>query len=709
MKVMQPSRISTGYHLAAALCLALLATLTVLSGQSRALRFDQMQVTASGTAESNGRVAFVGRDLVNRSHDPHIYTANPDGSGVTKLTGDPPLPGGVPVYYGSPTWSPDGSKIAFTSSRDGTLDIYTMNADGSGVTRLTNDPANEGELSWSPDSTRIVFTSYPMRQPGPLPSDGPNIYVMKADGSNITRLTSGATPTGNPTWSPDGSKIAFRSFRDGSTSNIYVMNADGSDQRKLIDTEGANDSEPAWSPDGAKIAFVVSRIAVASNAEIHVASANGSGATRLTDSATVNYKPVWSPDGTKIVFTRVTNFSFSGDGFAVSGIGPMLYTMNADGSDQKQLNVGLLMSDEPDWGPLTAAAQWEIAPSVSPEISTLVSRGTVYARVKLTFPDAGYRVADWGQVVRTGNDFTVDARVERWTGGSAQVITTIEHLYRLGQVAQGSYSFTFKSYGMLFKTQPFTVSAAPPPMNAIDDPAFFARQHYIDFLSREPETQGFNAWIMKLTECGRTGGGPQCLNDMRTEVSASFFRSEEFQFKGYFVYRFYKATLGRMPKYAEFVLDMGRVTGRTDAEVIARREAFAREWLERAEFRARYDGTTNAEFVDRLLEAAGIGSVTYPATGAAPTLSREALIEQLNNGGSRTEMVRSVVESAEVYQKEYNSAFVLMQYFGYLRRDPEDDGYQAWLRVLNRNPADYRTMVWGFVTSVEYRNRFGQP
>lgn len=230
--------------------------------------------------------------------------------------------------------------------------------------------------------------------------------------------------------------------------------------------------------------------------------------------------------------------------------------------------------------------------------------------------------------------------------------------------------------------------------NSIDDSAFFVRQQYLDFLNRFPEASGFNDWLRVLNNCG---SDQQCLQNMRIEVSASFFRSEEFFVKGYYVYRFYTVSFGRMPRYVEMVPDMRAVTGQTAEEVIAKREAFARNWVERADFKAKYGGLTNEGYVDALLRTAGVS-----------LSNRDQLINDLNTGRrSRADVLKAIVESTEVAAKEYNSAFVAMQYFGYLRRDPEPAGYQDWLRVLNRNPQDYRTMVWGFVNSTEYRLRFG--
>ena len=163
--------------------------------------------------------------------------------------------------------------------------------------------------------------------------------------------------------------------------------------------------------------------------------------------------------------------------------------------------------------------------------------------------------------------------------------------------------------------------------------------------------------------------------------------------------RFYRVSLGRNPGYREFTRDSQRVTGQTAEEVFANRDAFTGEWVERADFKAIYDGLSNQAYVDKLEETAGVA------------LSNKAqLVADLNSmTKTRAQVLREVVESAEVRSKMYNDAFVLMEYFGYLRRDAEASGLAAWLAYLNAHPGDYRTMVRGFINSVEYRKRFGDP
>src|SRR5437867_2010009 len=185
-----------------------------------------------GQAVSNGKTAFVS----NRDGNNEIYTMNPDGTGVTRLTFD------TVVSHNdlSPTWSPDGTKIAFASDRDGNYEIYTMNADGTGATRLTTSIRSDLSPAWSPDGTKVAFQSY--RDNAYLPE----IYVMNVDGSGQTRLTVNTFSDLDPAWSPDGTKIAFSTDRDGNFE-IYTMNADGTGATRLT-SNAVTDREPNWQP-----------------------------------------------------------------------------------------------------------------------------------------------------------------------------------------------------------------------------------------------------------------------------------------------------------------------------------------------------------------------------------------------------------------------------------------------------------------------------
>src|SRR5205085_3626152 len=177
-------------------------------------------------------------------------------------------------------FSPDGSKIAFRSNRDGNYEIYVMDADGSNQTRLTNNPAEDYEPFFSPDVSKIAFTSQ---------RDGNyEIYLMNADGTGQTNLTNNAADDVRPAYSPDGSKIAFISNRDGNYE-IYVMNTDGTGQTRLTNN-AAFDEDPKFSPDGSKIAFISNRDG---NYEIYVMNPDGSSQVRLTNNSADDVSPDW--------------------------------------------------------------------------------------------------------------------------------------------------------------------------------------------------------------------------------------------------------------------------------------------------------------------------------------------------------------------------------------------------------------------------------
>jgi glucose/arabinose dehydrogenase len=260
------------------------------------------------------------------------------------------------------------------------------------------------------------------------------------------------------------------------------------------------------------------------------------------------------------------------------------------------------------------------------------------------------------------------------------------------------------------------VPGEPNPIYRTD---FFVRQQYLDFLSREPEPG--EPWSAVLNNCpdpfNTSASSPSATCD-RVSVSTGFFRSPEFEFKGRFIFNLYKSSLGRLPLYAEFVVDMANVTAGTTAEVQAKKAAFVSAFVGRQEFKNTYDAMTNTQFVNTLMDRYGLPSIRTPnpatpddsSDAAKVTLTRADLINQLTQQTlTRAQVVRAVADSNEVSSREFNSAFVTMQYFGYLRRDPETGGYNDWLRTINANPNDIRSMVLGFLNSPEYAARFGVP
>jgi Tol biopolymer transport system component len=287
----------------------------------------------SAYSGANGRIAFIS----DRDGDNEIYVMNADGSGVTQVTDNT-------AEDRNPDWSPDGSRIAFDSDRDGNREIYAMNAEGTGQTRLTDNPTHDGGPDWSPDGSQIAFTS---------DRDGSyEIYVMNADGTGQTNVSNNPAYDIVPSWSPDGSRIAFATYRDGKYE-IYAMNADGTGQTNLSNNP-ARDTSPAWSPDGLQIAFHTSRdgpnpLTCADPGaghpecvyEIYVMDPNGSGQTNLTNPPAGDARAAWSPDGSRIAFQSDRDGNNE------------IYVMNTDGSGQSRVTDNSAEDWQPDWQPVS--------------------------------------------------------------------------------------------------------------------------------------------------------------------------------------------------------------------------------------------------------------------------------------------------------------------------------------------------------------------
>jgi Tol biopolymer transport system component len=333
----EPPLQSSSWRRVASVAVALAVAIAGTTFGIWALRpFESERRPAGAPAES---IAFV-RDV---GGNPEIFVMNGDGTGLIRLTHSPPdLPEDQAADI-QPAWSPDGTRIAFASRRDGNFEIYAMNADGSELTRLIDDPAENVEPAWSPDGAKIVFTRDP-----DTPGVSGDIYVMNADGSDVTRLTDDPGNDRHPSWSPNGAQIAFQSERAavGVNSDIYLMNADGSALIPL--TSGPSyDAAPAWSPDGRKIAYEESppdgRGPPDGDLEIAVMNADGSGKTLLTDNDTDDADLDWSPDGSKIAFIRM-----------LPDRSVSIFAINADGTGEKQLTNAELLDSGPAWRPQPA-------------------------------------------------------------------------------------------------------------------------------------------------------------------------------------------------------------------------------------------------------------------------------------------------------------------------------------------------------------------
>jgi hypothetical protein len=242
--------------------------------------------------------------------------------------------------------------------------------------------------------------------------------------------------------------------------------------------------------------------------------------------------------------------------------------------------------------------------------------------------------------------------------------------------------------------------------NAIDTPEYFVRQHYLDFLGREPDESGFNFWSDQMLTCA---SDVNCLEQRRINVSAAYFLSIEFQETGGLVDALYRASYGRRPLFAEFIPDAqnvarGVIVGQSNWRELltTNKQAFVEAWVQRPAFISAYGSLANDKYVDALISHTGV------SFGQS---ERDALVSSLSSGAlTRAAVLQRIVEDERFVRAKSNETFVMMEYFGYLRRDPDESGYQFWLNKLNQFNGNFvqAEMVKAFIVSSEYRQRFGQ-
>jgi len=247
-----------------------------------------------------------------RDGTPEIYVMSEDGSNIIQLTtgGDNQVA----------DWSPDGTQLLFASTRDGHAEVYVMRADGTGHTRLTHSSHGTNGARWSPDGRRIAYDE------DTTDNGCHELFMMNADGSNKTQLTPDGDCNWGPAWSPDGNTLAFGTTRDPNFE-IWTMRPDGSNQRLLESNPARSDAFPEYSPDGTKIVFTSwTPDLAATSAEVVVMNADGTHRIALTQNSVEDSYPTWSPDG-RIVFQSARDGRLA------------LYVCNPDGSNVTRLTT----------------------------------------------------------------------------------------------------------------------------------------------------------------------------------------------------------------------------------------------------------------------------------------------------------------------------------------------------------------------------------
>jgi TolB protein len=686
------------------------------------------------------KIAFVSeRD--GGTYNSDIYVMNADGTNPVRLTDSS-------GWDGSPSWSPDGSKIIFDSQRNGPMSsmIYVMNADGTNQIRVTvNNTTNEGGPVWRPQVLPVVqFENATYSVSEGAGAATVNI-TRKGDTSGVVSIdyaTSNETASAGSDYNAATGTITFNAGETLKTFSVQILEdalAEGSETLALRlsnPTGGAELGSPAVA------ALTINDNEPCSNS---ISPANHTAAA-LGETLDVNVTALGGCDWTAV---SNSNFITVSSGASGSGNGVVKLTILLNGSGVPRVGTTTIA------GQTLTVTQPELSPQVSTfQFSQLDYRfGEGAGSATLIVTRSGDKRSEASVKYRTLDDpaaVPCDPQLKRPDGtsypqgtayarcdyatsvdtltflpgeeGKQLSIPLIDDAYAEG--TEGLHVQLFDPVGAVVVATLTTLNiedndATTGTENPSRSTAFFVRMHYLDFLSREPEAG--EPWSKVLNNCPNAfnldPASPSAACD-RLIVSQSFFGSLEFRLKGFFVYNFYRAALERRPAYEEIIPDMRSVTGQNGAEVFAKRAQFALDFAQRAEFKTRYDGLSNTAYVNALLDRYALQQITtpdplQPEASTRVVLTRADLINRLGATGApaltRAQVLRAIVESAEVGAAEYNGAFVAMQYYGYLRRTPEESGYQAWLRVINQDPNNIRIMVNGFVNSTEYRIRFGRP
>jgi hypothetical protein len=529
------------------------------------------------------------------------------------------------------------------------------------------------------DDTDVTVTV----SPAAVLEDGPTnlVYTFKRNGVTSNAMTVNFSVGGTATFGTDYTQSGAATF--GASSGTVTFGAGNSSATVTIDPT----PDTTFEPDETVI------LTVTSGTGYNVASPSSATGTILNDDA----------QGGIISFSQ-SDYSVSESG------GSVTITVNRTGDTSGPATVDYATPD--DSAATTVAPCSTINGMASPRCDFTTALGT------LRFA-AG----------ETSKTFTVLISQDNYVEGPETLTLTLSNL-------TGGAVFGVPSTATLTIVD----DATEPAANPIDDASNFVRQHYHDFLNREPDASGLAFWTNQITSCGSDA---QCIGKKRVNVSAAFYLSIEFQNTGYLVERLYKTSYGagtgtstiggahQLPvpivRFSEFLPDtqtigQGVVVGQTGWETVLEnnKQAFTGNFVQRARFTNAYPNTlTPDQFVNMLFANAGV----------APTSAeRQAAIDEFGgaatsaNAAARGRALRRVAENNTLIQQEFNRAFVLMQYFGYLRRNPDSapdtdhSGYDFWLTKLNHftNPGDdvlvriqNAEMVRAFIVSLEYRQRFG--
>ena len=680
-----------------------------------------------------GRISFQS----DRDGNDEIYTMNVDGTSQTRVTNNA-------AFDLDPARPSDGARVVWVSNRDDAtnLEIYASNADGSNVVRLTNNANGDIDPAVQPIPSAATLGTIQLSANTFSVGEGAGSVSITVTRTGVTTgvamvdvETISGTASERSDFNPVFRTITFAAGETSKTVNVPLIDDAFNEGDETFNvTLGNATGAVLGSPSSATVTILDNETSSAVTL-FAVTAANNlvrfSSATPGTIDATVAITGLQAGETILGIDVRPATLQLyllgstsriytldQGTGIATA-VGTAAFTPALSGTSfgfdfNPTVDRIRVISDadqnlrlNPDTGTVAATdtalayAAGDANAGQNPNaVGAAYTNNVAGATTTVLYDiDSGRDVLVTQNPPNNGTLNTVGALGVDTSdvvgfditnpGGTAYAALRVGGTSQLYTINLTTGAATL--VGNLGGTSAITgLTAVNPAPNPIDDARLFVRQQYLDFLNREPDAPGLAFWTNEITKCGADAA---CVNRRRVDVSAAFFVESEFQETGGFLIRSYLTALNRRITYNEFLRDQSRL-----ADLNGNKLAFLEEFVLRPEFVALYATLNNAQYVDALNANSG-NSLTVA--------ERNALIASLNAGTeSRASVLRIVADNATFRQRQFNQAFVLMQYIGYLRRDPDPAGFAFWLNILNTT-GNFRAMVCAFITSAEYQARFG--
>jgi hypothetical protein len=641
----------------------------------------------SVTTDTNGNANF-GSTFAGLSVGQCISTTATDpANNTSEFSLCQPLvvntPGSLQFSSAAYTVGENAGKATVTAKRTGgnfgTVTTQYATVVGGTATAGTDFTSTSGVLSWGDgDSSDKTFTV-------PIIDNSVNA-PNKTINLSLSNVTNGAT-LGSP------ANAVLTIFDDESYPKVSI-----------------NDASQAEGNNGAtNFTFTVS-LSGASGQTVSVDYATNDGTAKVISDynekiATVTFAPGETSKQVFIVVNGDTQFE-PNETFTVDLYNPVNTIVG------KVSGVGTILNDDTNSSPTIQFSQ--AAYSVQEDLTAL---NVTVGRGGDTSGSASVDYATNDATAKQKSDYEYAAGTLTFAPGETSKTITV--LINEDMLIEGGETFSLSlgnpagaALGAPSSTVITIADDTPESLTTpIDDAQAFVYTHYHDFLNREPDAAGLAFWTGQITACGTDAA---CIDAARANVSAAFYLSIEFQQTGYLLYLMQKESYGTMPKYATYMRDLQEVSRGVvvnapgwEQKLADNQQQLAESWVNRPEFKAKFDTMSNSDYVKAYTNA-GI---------VPPQTESDALVARLDNANeSRATALLEVAANAAFRQQEQNAAFVLMEYFGYLRRDPSAapdsdlSGYNFWLNKLNQFGGNYldAEMVRAFIISTEYRQRFGQ-